>query len=155
MRRDAPATGPRDTTDTATAAAPAARPSTMPPAAPRALQAPESRHEAVMGRARLADSAPPAPPGLSTLLTGPALDPAQQRLLQRIDELARGRWQRLPAGAGEPATEPLRAWLLPPGAAPRARVRLDADGLRWTEPDGSAWFAPLDAPVVKVLLTLR
>ena len=127
----------------------------MPPAAPGVAQAPQSRNEAVTSRARLADSAPPAPPGLSTLMTGPALDPAQQRLLQRIDELARGRWQRLPAGAGEPATEPLRAWLLPPGAAPRARVRLDADGLRWTEPDGSAWFAPLDAPVVKVLLTLR
>jgi hypothetical protein len=107
------------------------------------------------GRLRLAGSAQAAPPSLAALLNGTALDPAHQRLLQRIDELARGRWQRLPAAAGEPATEPLRAWLLPPEAAPRARVRLDADGLRWTEPDGSAWFAPLDAPVVKVLLTLR
>jgi hypothetical protein len=34
-------------------------------------------------------------------------------------------------------------------------VRLDADGLRWTEADGGAWFVPLDADTVKSLLTLR
>jgi hypothetical protein len=150
-----PDAGPRDSAEAATAAAPGPRAAATAPAEPRAFPGPESRNEAVTGRMRLAGSAQAAPTSLASLLTGPDLDPAQQRLLQRIDELASGRWQRLPAGAGEPATEPLRAWLLPSEAAPRARVRLDADGLRWTERDGGAWFVPLEAPVVKTLLTLR
>ena len=156
-RRATPDTGPRDSADAAGTAGTAAgaRAAGTARAEPRAFPGAESRNEMAAGRMRSTGSAQPAPAALASLLAGPGLDPAHQRLLQRIDELARGRWQRLPAGAGEPAAEPLRAWLLPPAAAPSARVRLDADGLRWTEPDGSAWFVPLDAAAVKALLTLR
>jgi hypothetical protein len=150
-----PEAGPRDSAEAATTAAPGSRAAATAPAEPRAFPGADPRNGAVTGRLRLAGSAQAAPASLASLLTGPGLDPAQQRLLQRIDDLTRGRWQRLPAGAGEPAVEPLRAWLLPPAAAPRARVRLDADGLRWTEADGGAWFVPLDADTVKSLLTLR
>ena len=102
-----------------------------------------------------AGSVAAAPSLLPSLLNGPSLEPAQQRLLQRLEQVARGRWQRLPAGTDEPAATPLRAWQLPNDAAPRVRLRLDADGLRWTEAEGSRWFVPLEPAAVRALQALR
>jgi hypothetical protein len=96
------------------------------------------------------------PPMLGPLLREGTLDADGQRLLQQVDQLTLGRWQRQAPSTGEDRTAaPLRQWLLPPGTAPRARLRLDRDGLRWTEPDGSTWFAPLDASAVQELQDLR
>ena len=144
------ATSARDTAS----AANDTRPGTTAP--PESFPAAAARRDATAAGLRASgNSVQAAPALLPSLLNGAGLEPAQRRLLKRLDDLARGRWQFQPPGAGEPATAPLRGWQLANGAASSVRLRLDADGLRWAEPDGSRWFVPLDTAAVRELQALR
>ncbi len=79
-----------------------------------------------------------------------ALPESERQALQALDAATRGRWQRLATPA--PGLADLqRRW---PVAAGAAGLRFDADGVHWAEPDGSHWFAPLDAPALARLRAL-
>jgi hypothetical protein len=84
-----------------------------------------------------------AAPGVATMAP---FDDAAQAWLSRVVQLARGRWVDVhERGESLDALE-VRWWR---DGWPHATLRIEAEGLRWIEPNGRIRYAPLDAATLQ------
>jgi hypothetical protein len=77
-------------------------------------------------------------------------DDAGQAWLSRAAQLTRGRWVDVSERGESPEALEVRWWR---DGWPQATLRIEAAGLRWTEPGGRIRYAPLDAAALQRLRT--
>jgi len=77
-------------------------------------------------------------------------DDAGQAWLVRVVQAARGRWVDVADRGAALAADEVRWWR---DGWPHATLRIEAEGLRWLEPNGRVRYAPLDAAALQALRT--
>jgi len=128
-------------------------PAPMAPAAPAAAPSPMTSGTGAEMSRQLAAAAGQRPPSLPLLIARPDLADADRGLLQQLDGLAQGRWRRGSAAALGQQTAPVREWPAAIGGG-SVSLRIEAEGVTWTEPDGSRFTAALSADAVARLRSL-
>lgn len=115
-----------------------------------------SRQAAELSR-QLANVDDTRPPSLASLLRGgdAAIAQADRRLLEQLSTQTRQRWRRGSAAPLAQESAPVRQWSVPGtsagSAGGTASLRLEPEGVTWTEPDGSRFMAPMSPEALALL----